>query len=489
MPRKVAVIGLDGLSWKVLHDLLSKGAMPYLNSIMESSAKGILKSTIPPTTPPAWTSITSGVNPGKHGIYDFVKLTSNYRTKIVTSLDVRYPRIHEMIALMGLETVSINMPFTFPILKIEKSTIVSDWIGPKICFFPKKVGTYMKKYKPYSLSAPSPDKLYKETKNRAESVNTLMNEIEWNLFFVIFMEPDHLMHRYGIPPVRTRIEKHYYKIFTELDKTIENASKIADLLIILSDHGFSEYQYRININSYLARLGFTIGTNRSSVKGIADLKTKKRKVEIKFPPFLYKFIVAHESMKKFVKRVYRLLIGKYLTSKWPRPDPEKSKAFSPTTESCGVYVKDKLLIDTILLELKKLKGIQQVWKREAIYHGPHVNLAPHIIFQPNFDDGFTVGSVLMTPLIFSKGKFYWHHPDGIFILHGKNVHSGWISYIHTVDIVPTILRYIGLPLPIDTDGKPLSNIDYPRKQVEYYDYLKQWKLIRQIQLKKSKLAI
>ena len=87
------------------------------------------------------------------------------------------------------------------------------------------------------------------------------------------------------------------------------------------------------------------------------------------------------------------------------------------------------------------------------------------------------------------GKFYWHHPDGMFVIHGKGVHSKWMDSVYTMDVVPTILRYMDLPLPSDTDGKPLPNIDYPQKQVEYYDYLKHWKLIRQIQLKKSKFAI
>lgn len=489
LTKKVAVIGLDGVSWTILHNLLSNNAMPYLDSIVENSAKGVLKSTIPPTTPPAWTSIATGVNPGKHGIYDFVKLVGGYETKIITSLDVRYPRIHEMIALAGLKTISINIPFTFPILKIKNSIVVSDWIGSKICFFPRKIESCMKNYKPYSLSVPSLDKLYKETKDRVEAVNTLINKVEWNLFFVIFMEPDHVMHKYGLPTAKNEMEEQYYKIFTEIDKTIERASKIADLLIIISDHGFSEYRYRININSYLAKLGFTVGTYETSIKGIVDLKNEKRAVEIKVPSILYK-LKSFGLVKNFAKRVYKLLTGKNMTAKWPRPNPRKSKAFLPTTESCGIYVKDKSLIDTVLLELKKLKGIKHVWKREDIYHGPYVNLAPHIIFQPNFDNGFTVGSTLITPLIFSKRRFYWHHPDGIVIVSGDDVIPGWWKReVETFDIPPTILQYMSLPLPVDTDGNPLQNINYPQKQTKHYDYLKHWQLIKQIQLKKIKLAI
>lgn len=59
-----------------------------------------------------------------------------------------------------------------------------------------------------------------------------------------------------------------------------------------------------------------------------------------------------------------------------------------------------------------------------------------------------------------------------------------INNAKTFDVVPTILNYLGLPLPPDTDGTPLFGKASPKR----YDYSKHWQLIREIQTKKAKLA-
>ncbi len=61
-----------------------------LKKLIEKGVFGPLESTIPPITPPAWTSMTTGKNPGKHGIPGFIKVkyTSNGWSKsMYTSKD------------------------------------------------------------------------------------------------------------------------------------------------------------------------------------------------------------------------------------------------------------------------------------------------------------------------------------------------------------------------------------------------------------------
>jgi len=103
-----------------LKDFLSSSVWPNLKRVVRKSVRGVLKSTILPLTPMAWTSIATGVNPGKHGIFDFVKFDESYNTRLVTSFDVKYPRIHEMVALKGLKSVCINQLLTCPVIKIAR---------------------------------------------------------------------------------------------------------------------------------------------------------------------------------------------------------------------------------------------------------------------------------------------------------------------------------------------------------------------------------
>lgn len=57
---EVMVIGIDGASWNVLNAMMHAGVMPTLKRLVETGISGGLTSTIPPTSPPAWTSFMTG---------------------------------------------------------------------------------------------------------------------------------------------------------------------------------------------------------------------------------------------------------------------------------------------------------------------------------------------------------------------------------------------------------------------------------------------
>lgn len=70
--RRVIVIGLDGLDPRRVERLMERGEMPHFRRISENGSFTRLGSTIPPISPVAWSTFLTGVNPGKHGIFDFV---------------------------------------------------------------------------------------------------------------------------------------------------------------------------------------------------------------------------------------------------------------------------------------------------------------------------------------------------------------------------------------------------------------------------------
>ena len=72
--QRVLVIGWDGATWDVVRPLVQQGRMPNIAGIIERGASGVLRSTLHPLSPQAWASFETGVNPGKHGIYDWFEL-------------------------------------------------------------------------------------------------------------------------------------------------------------------------------------------------------------------------------------------------------------------------------------------------------------------------------------------------------------------------------------------------------------------------------
>ena len=85
---KLVVIGLDGATWEVSNHY-SMRTLPNLGRLMEDGCHGYLRSTMPPFSPPAWSSFMTGMNPGKHGIFGFVNFNpqsySQIESRMVTS--------------------------------------------------------------------------------------------------------------------------------------------------------------------------------------------------------------------------------------------------------------------------------------------------------------------------------------------------------------------------------------------------------------------
>lgn len=69
---KVIVIGIDGFDPQVAEALMIKGKLPNFTKIKQAGFYSPLTTTNPAQSPVAWSSIATGVNPGKHGIFDFI---------------------------------------------------------------------------------------------------------------------------------------------------------------------------------------------------------------------------------------------------------------------------------------------------------------------------------------------------------------------------------------------------------------------------------
>ena len=72
MPRKVIVIGLDGLEPTIVESMLERGELHNLARVRQMGSYSRLRTTYPAQTPVAWSSFATGTNPGGHGIYDFI---------------------------------------------------------------------------------------------------------------------------------------------------------------------------------------------------------------------------------------------------------------------------------------------------------------------------------------------------------------------------------------------------------------------------------
>ena len=112
---KVLLVGLDGATFDVLCPLAEAGRLPHLKRILDEGAWGVLKSAIPPITPTAWTSVFTGKNPGKHGIYDFQEIDrQTYHRRPIHTNRHREKTIWDLLSEAGRRSIVVDVPYTYP---------------------------------------------------------------------------------------------------------------------------------------------------------------------------------------------------------------------------------------------------------------------------------------------------------------------------------------------------------------------------------------
>ncbi|MCG3156571.1 MAG: hypothetical protein DKINENOH_03195 [bacterium] len=101
---RILFFGMDGATWRMLKPMLAQGRLPNLQRLCEAGSSSVLHSLEPMVSPAIWTSIASGKTPDKHGVWDFV----------VSSKSVRCKRIWDMATESGLRTGLCGYMVTWP---------------------------------------------------------------------------------------------------------------------------------------------------------------------------------------------------------------------------------------------------------------------------------------------------------------------------------------------------------------------------------------
>ena len=288
MNEKVLVIGLDGGTPNLLFPFAKKGLLKNLQKIITSGSSGILTSTIPPVTCPAWVSSVTGVNPGKHGIHDFFLSVNIEKRKIeyANSKKRRVKAIWNILSDAGKKVVIVNVPVTYPPEKVN-GVIVSGMLTPSInsdFVYPKKakddllnlnykidIGeTMLEQITSFKKSQIGMLSKLKELLNlRLKTALFLMEQYDWDLFMIVFVVIYRLQHLYwkNIDPEHISynsqesktIFPHITSIYKELDNAIgkltEQAGKNTNI-IIYSDHGFRSLNTYYFLNNVLQKESF-----------------------------------------------------------------------------------------------------------------------------------------------------------------------------------------------------------------------------------------
>jgi predicted AlkP superfamily phosphohydrolase/phosphomutase len=89
---KTVILGFDGADAKLTEQWMNEGKLPNLAKLRAEGTFSPLRSTIPSQTPVSWSTFATGLNPGRHGIFDFLtRDVSNYKPKLLLVLEDEQP--------------------------------------------------------------------------------------------------------------------------------------------------------------------------------------------------------------------------------------------------------------------------------------------------------------------------------------------------------------------------------------------------------------
>ena len=113
--RRLLIVGWDCADPDITADLCARGRLPHLADIRRRGFLTPVTSTVPPSSLPAWTTAFTGVEPGRHGLTEYVqKEPGAYRLRLVSAADRRAENLFTLAHRAGLRVACLGVPGTWP---------------------------------------------------------------------------------------------------------------------------------------------------------------------------------------------------------------------------------------------------------------------------------------------------------------------------------------------------------------------------------------
>jgi predicted AlkP superfamily phosphohydrolase/phosphomutase len=282
--NKVAVIGLDGVPFSLLADLLETGVMPHLAEIANAGSFLQMETVLPPVSSVAWASFMTGSNPGEHGIFGFTDLKPNEISLHLPSFDdIRRPSIWQ--TMPDKTSIIVNLPFTYPARPLH-GVLISGFVAPlleRAVYPPSLIGWLKSKNYRTDVDAVKgrSDRAFLirdlfETLNIHEGIMiSLLKSHAWDLFIGVITGTDRLHHFFfdayydQTHPHHGYFIEYYQRVDACVGRLVDTLGR-STKLIVLSDHGFTRLKTQVYLNNILKGLGY-LSFNRPAPQSLEDI--------------------------------------------------------------------------------------------------------------------------------------------------------------------------------------------------------------------------
>lgn len=498
---KVLVIGLDGATMDLIKPWADEGKLPMFQKLISESCYGNLESSRPPITIPAWNCLATGKNPGKIGCFSFIqKASASYDFRIYSQTVEKEEDIWDILSDNGSKVFILNAPNILSAYKINGHMVAGSLCtNEDRLAYPKALGEELRNLN-YEMDMTDPDifgslsdkefsRRHKEITEKHCKVLFKFLDKPWDFGFFVFTELDRVQHQFW--DKKDILLSHYQNIDNKLRQILDKIEAGGDEpnILIVSDHGFGPNKKAFLVNEYLVNNGYL------ELKKIPALDIIKRFVSILRKPVILKMLAPILAIS-FVKPLYRSVTRQ--TGRTPICW-DRTKAFSYATwgtiyinlvgrEPEGIVTEE----DYEKLRSEIIDGLSKIsvkaYRREELYSGKYLSLAPDIILDTD-DNINSITSKVGYGSEFVEWYGGSHRLNGTFIAKGPDIKEDVETDAKIIDVAPTILHMFNTPIPKDMDGRVLKEIfkdnsPIAKEQIKYKNTGEKEKILKELTMLK-----
>jgi predicted AlkP superfamily phosphohydrolase/phosphomutase len=425
----VCVIGLDGTPASYLRRRIAEGALPALAELARQGTLMSARAPLPPISSVSWASASTGVNPGRHGVFGFVeRKPGSWDITFTNVFTIAEPQVWVTAARAGLRSVVVNIPGTYPAQPNNGGVLISGFVSPTLerSVQPPSLMPFLQE-RDYLIDVDLGlghrdldafcEQLFAHHAARTRTLIDLLEAEPCDLFYVAFTGTDRLHHflweqmERGEEPWASRFHEYYAAVDASVGRLV---SRLPDdcRLILLSDHGFCRLDQEVFVNRWLERDGWL--RLEEPAKSIASVIPSRSRAYCMDPG-----------------RLYLNLAGR---------EPGGIVAASDYEQ-----VRDELRSWA-----ETLPFVQRVVTREEAFSGPRAEHGPDLVLVSK--NGWDMKGAVRTAELQGRGKLTgMHTQDDAFVLVRGAQPEGEAE---VQDVAATALDGLGLD-PSGVDGRVL----------------------------------
>lgn len=454
---KVFVIGLDCAEPSLVFDRWCDH-LPNLRRLMEGGTYGELTSTVPAITVPAWASMLSSRDPGQLGFYGFRNRAdySYERMTIATAAAVRDDRVWDILSRMGRQVVVVAVPQTYPVRPVN-GCLISCFLTPSShsqYTYPPELrreiqglirGEYMVDVPQFRTE--NKDYLLQQIHDMADQqhavVKHLLTTKPWDFFMYVDMGVDRIHHgfwkffdeRHPLHEPGNPYQNAIHDYYVRLDEQIGEWLALVDddtAVLVVSDHGARPMMGGIAFNEWLKQEGYLVLDYQPD--GVVPLE----KCEVNWSQ------TRAWGSGGYYARLFLNVKGR-----------EPEGVIEPADYD---WVRDELIARIAAIPDPEGRPLGSVaYKPEEIYRQVN-NIPPDLIVYLGNLSWRSVGSLGLNRIHTFENDTgpddANHAQEGLYIYYDpKRQGQGRGPKQHLMDIAPTILELMDVPVPLNMQGQ------------------------------------